>query len=340
MNNQKLFLFYKKFGIYVILAITFLIFALFADSFLNPNNVINVLRQISMLGIATVAVTFMMISGGIDLSIGGQVAVTGIVAGSLVVNHGFHWVAAVTIAVVVCVGISLLNTLIAETLNIFPMIVTLGTMQILNAVANVLTNGKPIYGMPEALVSLGQGYVGPIPIPVIIFAVVVGLAWFLLYKTYFGRRVFAVGGNPEATRLTGINVVRTRYLIAAIAGAIIAISAVLVLARNTSAQPNPVSNFAFDCMTACVLGGVSFGGGGGKLGGAIAGVFIIGMLNSGMLLMGVDPNWQGVIKGVVLIFAVGIDCLQRKQRKVKLRAAPAGALPVGSAGEAQRSERQ
>lgn len=325
MISQKLFLFYKKFGIYLILVITFIIFSMFADSFLTQKNIINVLRQISMLGIATVAVTFMMISGGIDLSIGGQVAVTGIIAGTLIINYSFHWSLAIIVAIVVCVGISLLNTFIAEKLNIFPMIVTLGTMQILNSCANVMTNGKPIYGMPEALVNLGQGYFGPFPIPVIIFVIVAAAAWFLLYKTYFGRRVFAIGGKPEAARLTGINVEKNRYIIATIAGIIIAISAVLVLARNTSAQPNPVSNFAFDCMTACVLGGVSFGGGGGKLGGAIAGVFIIGMLNNGMLLMGIDPNWQGVIKGVVLIIAVGIDCIQRKPKKVKLRAVPVSA---------------
>ena len=326
MSEPKLFLFYKKFGIYVILAITFVIFAVFAESFLTQKNIINVIRQISMLGIATVAVTFMMIGGGIDLSIGGQVAVTGIIVGTLIITYGFHWGIAIVIALVVCVGISLLNTFVAEMLNIFPMIVTLGTMQILNACANVMTSGRPIYGMPDALVNLGQGYIGLIPIPVIIFVLVSIVAWFLLYKTYFGRYIFAIGGNPEAARLAGINVSKIRYLIAIIAGVIIAISAVLVLARNTSAQPNPVANFAFDCMTACVLGGVSFGGGGGKLGGAIAGVFIIGMLNNGMLLMGVDPNWQGVIKGIVLIIAVGIDCVQRKPKKVKLRAVTADDL--------------
>ncbi|MDR0583567.1 MAG: ABC transporter permease [Treponema sp.] len=320
LKAQDWFIFYKKFGIYVLLAVTFVVFALFAESFLSSKNIINVLRQISMLGIATVAVTFLMISGGIDLSIGGQAALTGIVAGILIVNYHLPWGLAVLAAMAVCVAVSLLNTFIAIKLNIFPMIVTLGTMQILNALSNVTTNGKPIYGMPAGLVSLGQGYAGPFPVPVIIFALVTAAAWFILNKTYFGRSVFAIGGNSEASRLTGIDVEKNRYIIAGICGFIISIASILVLARNTSAQPNPVSSFAFDCMTACVLGGVSFIGGGGQIGGAIAGVCIIGMLNNGMLLMGVDPNWQGVIKGVVLIIAVGIDCVQRKPKKVKLRA--------------------
>jgi ribose transport system permease protein len=317
------FLFYKKFGIYVLLAVTFVFFVIFADSFLSSRNIINVFRQVSMIGIATVGVTFMMISGGIDLSIGGQLAVTGIVTGILITKYNTPWSIAVLIGVGLCVLISLANTFIALKLNIFPMIVTLGTMSILNALANVLTQGKPIYGIPDQFVTLGQGYIGPIPIPVIIFAFVMALAWFVIYKTYFGRRVFAIGGNSEAAKLAGIDVEKNRYIIAAIAGLIIAVASMLVLARNTSAQPNPMGNLAFDCMTACVLGGISFIGGGGKLGGAVAGVFIIGMLNNGMLLMGIDTNWQGAIKGIVLIIAVGIDCVQRKQKKVKLRAVPA-----------------
>ncbi|MDR2749814.1 MAG: ABC transporter permease [Clostridiales bacterium] len=319
LSQKSAFAFYKKYGIYVILALTFLFFAFGNETFLSSKNVLNVARQVSMLGIATVAVTFLMIGGGVDLSIGGQVAITGIAAGRLIAFAGFPWPLAVLAAMLLCLGISIANTYFATKLNIFPMIVTLGTMQILNAMSNVATNGVPIYDMPAGLVNLGQGYLGPIPIPVVVFAVVVAIAWFLLYKTYFGRRVFAIGGNPEAARLSGIDVDKSRYAISAIAGFTISIAAILVLARNSSAQPNPVAQLPFDCMTACVLGGISFGGGDGKLGGAIAGVFIIGMLNNGMLLMGVDPNWQGAIKGLVLIAAVGIDCIQRKPKKVKLR---------------------
>lgn len=321
MKNQKLFEYYKKYGIYVILASLFLFFTIFADNFLSFANLLNVARQVSMFGIAVVAVTFIMISGGADLSIGGQIAVGGIISGYLMVSLGLPMVVVVVLAMLIGVLFSALNGFIAVKLNMMPLIVTLGSMLMLNGLAFVISGGYPIFGLPKEFLFLGQGYVGPIPIPVIIFILVVAGAWFILNKTYFGRYIYAMGGNNEAARLAGVNVDKMRILVYAFGGFIVSISSLIMLSRNNSAQPGAGASYPFDCMTAAVLGGISFAGGEGTIGGSVVGVFIIGILNNGMLLMGIDSNWQGVVKGLVLVAAVGIDSYQRKTRKVKIIAA-------------------
>lgn len=320
MQTQTLFEYYKKYGIYVILASLFLFFSIFANQFLTFANLINVTRQVSMFGIAVVAVTFIMISGGADLSIGGQIAVGGIISGYLLVNMGLPIIVVIAIAMLVGILFSALNGYIAVKLNMMPLIVTLGSMLVLNGLAFVISGGYPIFGLPEGFAIFGQGYVGPIPVPVIIFIIVVIGSWFILNKTYFGRYIYAMGGNNEAARLAGINVDKMRVLVYAYGGFIVSISSIIMLSRNNSAQPGAGASYPFDCMTAAVLGGISFAGGEGKVGGSVVGVFIIGILNNGMLLMGIDSNWQGVVKGLVLVAAVGIDSLQRKSKKVRISA--------------------
>lgn len=313
--------FYKKYGIYLILLLVVAFFAVFAGNFLSVENLLNVLRQVSMFGIVVVGVTFVMIGGGADLSVGGQMAVCGMIAGILMAKKGMPIVPTVLVCMAITTLFGMLNGIISVKLNIFSMIVTLGTMLILQGLAFVITGGYPIFGLPKAFTFLGQGYLGMIPVPVIIFIVVTTMAWFVLSKTYFGRYVYAMGGNPEAARLAGVNVERMRIALFAICSFVTSIASMIMLSRTNSAQPSAGSNYPFDCMTAAVLGGISFAGGEGTVGGAVVGVLIIGVLNNGLLLMGVDSNWQGVIKGMVLVAAVGIDSVQRKAKKVRAMAA-------------------
>ena len=310
--------FYKKFGIYVIFLAVFIFFSLFTNNFLSVDNLLNVLRQVSMFGIVVIGVTFVMIGGGADLSVGGQMAVGGIITGALMAKLGVPIFPSAIICLLVCSIFGFINGFVTVKLNMFPLVVTLGTMLALQGLAYVITGGYPVFGLPESFTFLGQGYIWVIPVPVIIFALMVALAWFVLEKTYFGRYIYAMGGNPEAARLAGVNLEKMRILIFTLCGFVTGISSLIMLSRTNSAQPGAGASYPFDCMTAAVLGGISFGGGEGKILGAVMGVLIIGILNNGLILMGVDSNWQGVIKGIVLIAAVGIDNIQQKSKKVKV----------------------
>lgn len=312
--------FYKKYGIYLILLFIFIFFSIFANNFLTLNNLLNVLRQVSMFGIVVVGITFVMIGGGADLSVGGQMAVSGMLTGLLMAKMGMPILAASIICILVCVLLGAFNGFISVKLNMFPLIVTLGSMLILQGLAFVITGGYPVFGLPKSFAFLGQGYVWIIPVPVIIFAIIIFIAWFVLKKTYFGRYVYATGGNQEAARLSGINTNKVRITVYAISGFVTGIASLIMLSRTNSAQPSAGASYPFDCMTAAVLGGISFAGGQGSIGGSIVGVLIIGILNNGLILLGVDSNWQGVIKGVVLVVAVGIDSVQRMKKNKKVKA--------------------
>lgn len=309
---MKFYDFYKKYGIYCVFAILFIYFSIFANNFLSLNNVINILRQVSMFGIVVVGVTLIMISGAADLSVGGQMAVVGMIAGTLMINYNLPIWITVIISLAIGTLFGAINGIIAVKLNIFPMIVTLGTMLILQGAAFMVTGGYPIFGLPEGFSFLGQGYIGPIPVPVIFFIITVIIGSVILNKTYFGRYLYAMGGNPNAAHLAGIKVERMRVYVYMIGGFMTSIAALIMLSRSNSAQPSAGASYPFDSMTAACLGGVSIAGGAGSIGGAVVGVLIIGILNNGLQLMGIDSNLVNIIKGAVLIAAVGIDCIQKK----------------------------
>lgn len=307
--------FYKKWGIYLFLLVEVIIFTLLTDNFFSWNNIMNIIRQSAMLGIVVVGVSFVMICGGCDLSVGGQMAVNGIVAALLMMRLGLHPFAAALISIALGVIMGAVNGVLVVKLKIQPLVVTLGTMTILQAIAYIVTGGKPIYGLPESFGMLGQGYIGPIPVPVILFVIIALIASFVLNKTYFGRYIYATGGNEETARLAGVNVKLLQVAVYAICGFVTAISSLIMLSRVNSAQAGAGATYAFDCMTAAVLGGVSFSGGEGKVSGAVIGVIIIAVLGNALVLMNVNEYYQNVFKGILLIFAVALDNLQIKNKK-------------------------
>ena len=314
---------YKKYGIFAVLIVVLLFFSLFAENFFSVSNFVTILRQVSSLGIVIMAMSMIMISGGMDLSVGGQIAVGGVLAGMMMANLHFPTVLVILLSLVIGMLFGLINGLLAVRLGIQPMIVTLGTMLILQSASMVITGGYPIYNINSSIKWIGQGWIGPIPFPVIIFAIISALTWFIMNKTYIGHYAYAVGGNSAAAKLSGIDTDRFTIFIFTLGGFFVSIASLIVMTRAASAQPNAGSNTAFDAITAAVLGGVSISGGEGRISGALVGVLIIGMLNNGLLLMGLNSNWQGVIKGIVLILAVGVDSIQRKQRKVRITKAAA-----------------
>lgn len=310
--------YYKKYGIYIFLAVVFVFFAILAPNFLSYKNVINILRQVSMFGIVVIGVTFVMIGGGMDLSVGGQMAVVGMAAGYLMVNLQVNLFVASVLAVLLGCAFGAINGIVAIKLNIAPIIVTLSMMLILQGVAYLITGGYPITGMPEQFVVIGQGYVGAIPIPVIIFVLFIAFGWIVMNKTYLGRYIYALGGNKEAARLAGISVERLTVFVYMFAGFAASIAALIMVGRTNASQPGAGSSYPFDCMTAACLGGISIQGGEGKISGVVVGVIILGILDNGLVLMGVNSNFQSVVKGLILLIAVAIDCYQGKVKKAKI----------------------
>ena len=307
--------YYKKFGIYIFLAVVFVFFAIFAPNFLSSNNVINILRQVSMFGIVVVGVSAVMIGGGMDLSVGGQMAVVGMILGYLMVNLNLGIVSAILIGILTGCIFGSLNGILAIKLHMAPIIVTLSMMLVLQGVAYLITGGYPITGMPEGFTRIGQGYIGIIPVPVIIFVLFVVFGWVVMNKTYLGRQIYALGGNKEAARLAGINVDRLTIFIYAFTGFAASIAAVIMVGRTNASQPGAGSSYPFDCMTAACLGGISISGGEGKISGVVVGVIILGILDNGLVLMGVNSNFQSVVKGLILLVAVAIDCYQGGKKK-------------------------
>lgn len=310
--------YYKKYGIYIFLAVVFVFFAVLAPNFLSYKNVINILRQVSMFGIVVIGVTFVMIGGGMDLSVGGQMAVVGMAAGYLMVNLQVNLLVASVLAILLGCAFGAINGIVAIKLNIAPIIVTLSMMLILQGVAYLITGGYPITGMPEQFVVIGQGYVGAIPIPVIIFVLFIAFGWIVMNKTYLGRYIYALGGNKEAARLAGISVERLTVFVYMFAGFAASIAALIMVGRTNASQPGAGSSYPFDCMTAACLGGISIQGGEGKISGVVVGVIILGILDNGLVLMGVNSNFQSVVKGLILLIAVAIDCYRGKVKKAKI----------------------
>ena len=200
-TSNKFITFYKKFGIYVFLVAVVIIFSIIAPNFLSVANLINILRQVSIFGIVVIGVTMVMIGGGMDLSVGGIMAVVGMVMGYCMVNVGLPIPVAVIIGIALGVAFGAINGVVAIKLHIAPIIVTLAMMLVLQGVAYLITGGYPITGMPKAFLTVGQGYVGPVPIPVILFVIFIVFGWIVMNKTYLGRNIYALGGNKEAARL-------------------------------------------------------------------------------------------------------------------------------------------
>ena len=318
MNFYK---FYKKFGLYTILVLVFLFFSIFAKHFFSVNNFINILRQVSIFGTAVIGAAIVMIAGQADMSVGGMVAMGGIFSALAMTEWGLPIWLTMLLTIVLCCLMGVLNGWLTVTFYIPGFIATLGMMLVLNGMAYVISGGYAIFGLPSAYSFLGQGYVGPIPVPVIIFVLVCVFGTFLMTKTYFGRNIYALGGNPAAANLAGINVRKVTMIAYVICGFTASLAALMQLSRSNSAQPGVGGNYPFDCMSAAVLGGISMSGGKGKIYGAIVGVLIIGILNNGLQLMGCDANLVDVVKGVILIFAVGIDCFYNNKGAISARLA-------------------
>ncbi len=325
MSNQSMFL--KDFGVrlglilkknvpFLILLLLMILFTFIAPNFLTIGNLRTLIRQVSFAGISAVGLMFVMISGGIDLSIGSQIVFSNVLLSIMMVYWKLDPALAIPLILIVGTFLGLINGLLSISLKIHPLIITLGTSAIYKGFGYIINQSRNIMGFPDSFRWFGQGYVGGIPVPVIIMIVVALIGSFILTKTYFGRRVFALGGNEEAARLAGVNTNRMKVILFGICGFITSISTVLLLSRVFAGQTITGQGLEFDCLTAALLGGVSFKGGEGTIFGLMVGIIIIGVLNNAMQLASFPDFSQTVVKGSVLLIAVAFDVYQ-KNRKSK-----------------------
>ena len=230
------------------------------------------------------------------------------------VNMGMNMWLAILVTMIVSVLIGLLNGFMVSTVGMPALIATFAVQTSFSGLTYILCGGLPINGFPEQFKIFGQGYVSIVPVPVIIMILCFAAGSFILNKSYFGRYFYAVGGNVEAAKLSGIRVGRVKYLVFALSGFFAGLAGIVMLSRTNSGMANAGLGFEFDVITCVVLGGVSVSGGYGKMSGVVAGTFIIGALQNGMVLMNINQYMQMVVMGIVLALAVGFDCLQQKKR--------------------------
>ncbi|OMR79777.1 ABC transporter permease [Burkholderia pseudomallei] len=272
-----------------------------SDSFLSAANLENVLRQVSINAIIGVGMTCVILTGGIDLSVGSVMALSGTLAAGLLVA-GANGAAALAAGIGVGVALGAANGLFVAFAGMPPIIVTLATMGIARGLALIYTGGYPIDGLPDWVRFFGSGKVLGVQMPVLTMLAVYALAWLMLERMPFGRYVYAIGGNEHATRLSGVRVSRVKLAVYTFAGLTSALAALVLTGRLMSGQPNAGGGFELDAIAAVVMGGTSIAGGRGTLVGAL----LLGVLNNGLNMIGVNPYVQNVIKGAIILLAIYI----------------------------------
>jgi len=309
-----------RYGILIVLIGLSVVFAIATSGqFFSIENIFNILKQVAVVGIISVGMTMVLLTGGIDLSVGSIAGVGCVVTASLLLKGVNVWLVILAVLAISTL-IGLLNGFFINVMQIPPLITTLAMMTSIRGVAYLITGGLPIFGFKSDILVLGQGYVGFLPVPVIVMVAVFIVGIVFVQNTRYGRYMYGVGGNEEATRLSGISVKKIKYIVYSISGLLAGLAGMVMLARINSGTPKMGQGYEMDVITAVVLGGVSISGGEGKLGFVIVGVLIMGVLTNGLILLNVQEYVQWVIKGMALIAAVGFDRFIQ-QRKVKAVAA-------------------
>lgn len=314
MKMKAVDILFKKFAILGVLFVLILFFTIVTDSFLTTGNVLNIARQVSMLGISAVGMTCVILTSGIDLSVGSVMGITNIVGALLMTKYGIPILPAALITLVIACAIGLVNGLMVSYVGVPALITTLAMMTLLRGLTYVLCDGLPVWGLPESFKTLGQGYLGIIPIPVIIMFIIFIVGWVFLNRVKTGRYIYGLGGNQEAVRLAGIRTKRVETGVYVISSFLTGIAGLIMLSRINTGQPKIGTMFEMDVITAVVLGGVSIMGGAGSIFGVLLGVFITGILSNGMILLDISEYYQQIIKGVVLLLAVTFDSLAKRKK--------------------------
>lgn len=312
LNFDELF---RKYMAWIILAAILFAFS-FTKNFMSFANIVNILSQNSYAIICSLGVAFLMMAGEIDISVGYIMSLCSVIAGILNVHMGLPTVLVVILVLLLGMVLSMLNNFLSERLKISRFMITVATMSAYQGLSYVVSESISIRGFSDSFKAIGQANIGRIPLPVFIMLTLLIICSVLMNRTYFGQYVYALGGNSEAANLAGINVRRMRYIISALAGALIAVSAIILTARLGSAHSNTGPGTEFTAITGILLGGVSVRGGEGKMSSVFAGVLIISILTNGMQLAGLDTYYQFIAKGIIMLLAIGIDVYTLNRRQV------------------------
>ena len=304
----------RNMGILIGLVVLFLFLSVSTDSFLSTKNMLQVLRQICINGLLAFGMTFVLIIGGIDLTVGSVVAISG-VSVVIMLNSGVPLPVALVVALLLGAIVGLLNGGIIALTGMPPFIVTLSLQGTIRGIAYVITDGRSVSCDNAVFNAIGNGYLFGIPIPIYIVAFVMIVISILLYYTRFGRRMYAVGGNITAAGFSGIHVKKIMVQVYVLSGVLSALAGIILASRMYSGQPASGQAYESDAIAAAVLGGTSFNGGIGTVGGTLIGALVIGFLTNGLNLLHISSYVQMIIKGLVIIGAVGIDILKNRKKQ-------------------------
>lgn len=305
--------FMGKLGPLLALIVLVILVTVVNPGFISPNNLLNLLRQVSTNALIAFGMTFVIITGGIDLSVGSTLALSSaLMAGAIA--SGLDPILAMVLSLFAGTAFGAVNGLLITKGKMAPFIATLATMTIYRGLTLVYTNGNPITGIGDSFIFkfVGRGYLFGIPFPVVLMIISFILLYILLHKMTFGRKTFAIGGNEKAAFIAGIKNDRIKTGIYAISGLMASLAGIIITSRLDSAQPTAGTSYEMDAIASVVLGGTSLSGGRGRLVGTLIGALIIGTLNNGMNLLGISSFYQQVVKGIVIIIAVLLD---RKNKK-------------------------
>jgi ribose transport system permease protein len=305
---------YRELSLLLIVIALGILLSIFTENFSGQSNLFNVARQVSLIIVVALGATLVLISGGIDLSVGSVLGLAGIVT-SLASVSGIPVVIAILLGLATGVACGLINGLLIAKAKINPFIVTLGMMSVARGIALVVTKGYSITIESEFLLYLGQGYVGPVPVPVIIMILCV-LAVDLYYRKHtFGSRVRAIGGNEEAARISGIKIDKNRIVIYALAAFLAAFAGIIMVGRLNVGQPSAGQGWELRAIAAAIVGGTSLSGGVGSIWGTVLGAILIGIIGNGMVLLGIPMEWEQVVTGTIIVAAVALDSLTRRRTR-------------------------
>ncbi|UWP60107.1 ABC transporter permease [Ruminococcus gauvreauii] len=305
---------YSRFGIFIILVIAVIVASFLSDAFFTTRNLSNIIRQNAVIMIIAFGSQMVLITGGCDLSPGSVCALSGVISTMVMVSTG-NPVISLVVGILIGAFCGFINGLVITSCGIPDFIMTLASQFICRGAVLAITQAQPISGFDESYTVFGQGYVGPIPVPTIILILVLIFYWVLMNRRRFGRYVYAVGGNTDAARASGINTKKVKTQAYLFAGAAAGLAGVILMSRMNSGQPNGGEQYEFDAITAAIIGGTSMNGGTGKVYGVVVGALFVGVLLNIMTQMDVSAYWQKIVKGLIIALAVIIDVQVRKTRK-------------------------
>ena len=301
----------------IVLAMS-VVLAIMSPVFLKPSNLLNIVRQVCVSTLLSVGFTIVLSSGHMDLSVGTLLGFSGVILAKLMKDAGLPIPLAILIVLLLAMACGSLNALIITVFRVPPFVVTLATQSIFRGANYLISKLVPIAGLPDAFIYIGQGYMLGIPIPVYIMVSVVLVVWIMMNRTKFGRYILAMGGNAEAARVSGINIDKMRFGVYMCGGLCTGIAAVVMTARAASAQIAAGVGMEMDAIAAVVIGGTAMSGGNANVWGTLFGCLVVGVVNNGLNLLGVDANWQVVAKGMLILLAVIIDTLTARAQANRL----------------------